>query len=117
MKEISGEGERLWAVGDARQSVYRFRGASPVSIYDCTKDYPRGERKSLSVNYRSRKEIVDVFGDYAEVMRVFGGRPAWLRAQRGAGGEAVDCHVTCDSGAEIAGIAAAVKRHRTRGVA
>ena len=29
VKELAGEGERLWVVGDARQSIYRFRGAAP----------------------------------------------------------------------------------------
>ena len=117
VKELAGEGERLWAVGDACQSIYRFRGASPVNIRDFSRDYPRGRRKVLGVNYRSRKQIVDTFGDYAGVMQVSAGRSLRLEAQRGAGGEAVDCHVARDGGAEIAGIAAAVKRKRAQGVA
>ncbi|KJQ92031.1 hypothetical protein UF05_07560, partial [Vibrio sp. S457-15] len=36
---LCGEGENLWAVGDARQSIYRFRGASSVSMSRyCTQD-------------------------------------------------------------------------------
>ncbi|MFX5245079.1 UvrD-helicase domain-containing protein, partial [Acinetobacter baumannii] len=38
---LCGEGENLWAVGDARQSIYRFRGASSVSMSRyCTQDFP-----------------------------------------------------------------------------
>ena len=117
LKELAGDGERLWAVGDARQSIYRFRGAAPANIRDFTKDYPRGRRKSLSVNYRSRKQIVDILGDYAATMGVSGGRSARLQAQRGPGGEAVDCHTAADAAAEAAGIAEAVERKRMQGVA
>lgn len=117
LKELAGDGERLWAVGDARQSIYRFRGAAPANIRDFTKDYPRGLRKSLGVNYRSRKQIVDILGDYAATMGVSDGRSVRLQAQRGPGGEAVDCHAAADGAAEAAGIAEAVKRKRMQGVA
>ena len=52
-------------VGDARQSIYRFRGAAPSNTTDFEKDYPNGKRLPLAVNYRSRKQIVETFGAYA----------------------------------------------------
>ena len=32
LKTVAGDGERLWVVGDARQSIYRFRGASSENM-------------------------------------------------------------------------------------
>src|SRR5205085_4332930 len=29
---LTGEGRGLWVVGDLRQAIYRFRGASPANI-------------------------------------------------------------------------------------
>ena len=33
LKMVAGDGERLWVVGDARQSIYRFRGAPPKTWF------------------------------------------------------------------------------------
>ncbi|MCY4497244.1 MAG: ATP-dependent helicase [Rhodospirillaceae bacterium] len=115
VKELASEGERLWVVGDTRQSIYRFRGAAPINTRDFEKDYPNGQRKPLKVNYRSRKEIVDTFGAYAGSMKVRGPQSAVLEAKRGTGAQAVDCNVARDRDAEIAGIAAAIEHHRSQG--
>lgn len=117
LKELAGDGERLWVVGDARQSIYRFRGAAPINTRDFEKDYPRGERKALAVNYRSRRQIVDTFGAYAGAMRVGRTRTSALEANRGEGVDAVDVNVAVDREAEIAGIAATIEKRRAAGVA
>ncbi len=117
LKELAGDGERLWVVGDARQSIYRFRGAAPINTRDFEKDYPRGTRRPLAINYRSRSAVVDTFGAYSGVMRVGRGRSTTLEAKRGACVEAVDFNVARDRSAEIAGIAAAIERRRTQGIA
>jgi DNA helicase-2/ATP-dependent DNA helicase PcrA len=116
VKELAGDGKRLWVVGDARQSIYRFRGAAPVNTRDFEKDYPKGQRKPLEINYRSHKQIVDTFGAYAGTMRVGGGRVVTLEAKRGPGDEAIDCNVARDRNAEIGGIAAAIERRRAQGI-
>lgn len=116
LKELSGEGERLWVVGDARQSIYRFRGAAPINVIEFEKDYPSGQRKSLEINYRSRKQIVDTFGSYAAKMKSSDGRSMKLEAKRGSGEEALDCNVAGDRDAEIAGIAAKINHMRSRGI-
>ncbi len=115
VKDLAGDGERLWVVGDTRQSIYRFRGAAPINTREFEKDYPNGQRKSLKVNYRSRKEIVDTFGAYAGAMKVHGSQSVPLEAKRGTGGEAIDCNVARDRDAEIAGIAAVIERHHSQG--
>ena len=115
VKELAGDGERLWVVGDTRQSIYRFRGAAPINTRDFEKDYPNGQRKPLKVNYRSRKEIVDTFGAYSGAMKVGGSQSVELEARRGTGVDAIDCNVARDRDAEIAGIATAIERHRSQG--
>ena len=117
LKELAGEGDRLWVVGDARQSIYRFRGAAPINTRDFEKDYPRGTRKPLEINYRSRQPIVDAFSGYAKGMCVGQGRSSFLEAKRGMGVEAMDCNVAVDRSAEIAGIAATIVRRHSEGVA
>lgn len=117
LKALVGEGERLWAVGDARQSIYRFRGAAPVNTREFEKDYPTGVRKALEVNYRSRKQIVDAFVAYANEMRVGKGRRLTLDAKRGLGAAPVDFNVASDRAAEIVGIAETIKKQKNSGIA
>ncbi len=62
------EARGLWAVGDHRQSIYRFRGASPANVAAFHQDYPNGQRMELGVNYRSRQPVVDLFGTAARGM-------------------------------------------------
>lgn len=49
----------VWAVGDPRQSIYRFRGASPVNMYGFTSDYPGAVVMPLETNYRSVEDVVE----------------------------------------------------------
>jgi superfamily I DNA/RNA helicase/Zn-dependent peptidase ImmA (M78 family) len=58
LRALSGDGKLLWAVGDSRQSIYRFRGASSVNMARFTEDYPTAATDQLSINYRSSPEIV-----------------------------------------------------------
>src|SRR3546814_15141899 len=57
-------------VGDARQSLYRFRGAAAVNIDRFTQDYAAGVRDSLTTNYRSVPEIVGAYTAFGEDMLV-----------------------------------------------
>ena len=61
LKTVAGDGERLWVVGDARQSIYRFRGASSENMVRFASDYPGAVIDQLGVNYRSTGQIVDSF--------------------------------------------------------
>lgn len=65
LKALAGAGERLWAVGDSRQSVYRFRGASSASMAGFADDFPGATVRALKVNYRSKGEVVDTFSTFA----------------------------------------------------
>lgn len=67
LKALKPEGENLWVVGDAKQSIYRFRGASSFNIDRFeTEDFPGGSSLQLSVNYRSSQEICDSFREFAQ---------------------------------------------------
>lgn len=79
-------GENLWVVGDAKQSIYRFRGASSFNMARFGgEDFPGGVRDSLDINYRSTSEIVGTFSTFAASMGAADG-PTELKADRGASG-------------------------------
>lgn len=81
---LRGSGENLWAVGDAKQSIYRFRGASSFNMARFGKeDFSGGKRGRLKKNFRSVKEIVDLFSKFAIKMKV-GDLESGLESDRGA---------------------------------
>lgn len=84
---LAPAGTNLWVVGDAKQSVYRFRGASSFSMSRFGReDFPGAVRDSLEVNYRSTSEVVGAFSTFAKGMSAAEpGEPA-LTAERGPGG-------------------------------
>ncbi len=62
----AGEGQTLFMVGDVKQSIYRFRLARPEIFLSLYKEYPPIDagapeaRQSLTRNFRSRAEVLDV---------------------------------------------------------
>ncbi|NHZ45012.1 AAA family ATPase, partial [Massilia sp. CCM 8693] len=80
-------GANLWVVGDAKQSIYRFRGASSFNMSRFGReDFPGAIRDNLEVNYRSTLEVVHAFSTFAENMSAADGEKA-LEAERGLGGK------------------------------
>ena len=49
---------RLFLVGDAKQSIYRFRRADPTVFDRLREEIPAGGRLPLNVNFRSQPEIL-----------------------------------------------------------
>ena len=45
VKALAGDGKRLWVVGDARQSIYRFRGASSANMAAFKSEFPSARRR------------------------------------------------------------------------
>lgn len=69
---LSGGGERLCTVGDAQQSIYRFRGADVRVFEDRGANVDDADHRRLDVNYRSHADIlsfVDTLFDDAEPRR------------------------------------------------
>ncbi len=65
LRELVGPAGNIWAVGDANQAIYRFRGASPANINQFTTDYPAAQIVALRYNYRSRPAIVAIANRFA----------------------------------------------------
>lgn len=61
VKAIAKHARTLWVVGDARQAIYRFRGASMRNIVHFKDDYPKHQVFPLNENRRSYEEVVRVF--------------------------------------------------------
>jgi superfamily I DNA/RNA helicase len=117
LQQVAGDGANLWVVGDARQSIYRFRGASPSNIRRFEQDFPGAQRLALATNYRSQAPIVRLVEAFAPTMRASkGGLPAQWVADRGASGGGVLMEVATDLPAEAAGIAREIKRHHAGGI-
>jgi superfamily I DNA/RNA helicase len=61
VKSLAAHAKSLWVVGDARQAIYRFRGASMRNIVRFSDDFPDHTIFPLNENRRSYEEIVRVF--------------------------------------------------------
>ncbi|MGQ9731819.1 MAG: UvrD-helicase domain-containing protein [Candidatus Zipacnadales bacterium] len=68
---------KLFVVGDAKQSIYRFRGAD-VTVYNETRDtfsaedHPECTVLSLCANFRSQRRLVAFFNDFFSRPEVMG---------------------------------------------
>jgi superfamily I DNA/RNA helicase len=114
---LTGGGAELWAVGDARQSIYRFRGASSYNISRFgAEDFRGGERDQLEVNYRSVSEIVDSFTTFGNRMGV-SGKEDVLGAKRGPSGVKPELRLVEKGSVESAAVAEAIMTLQAQGIA
>lgn len=66
LRLISNSGNGVWAVGDARQAIYRWRGAAATrNVRDFGRDFPESQNLHLGKNYRSRPKIVAAVSTFA----------------------------------------------------
>ena len=87
LKALKPDGAGLWVVGDAKQSIYRFRGASSFNISRFgSEDFPEGEIKNLTTNFRSHQEICDQFVGFARDGMVAAEPEIQAHASRGTAG-------------------------------
>lgn len=118
LQTLVGDGERLWTVGDSRQSVYRFRGASSSNMADFTRDFRGGQVDRLEVNYRSREEVVGTFTTFAATMKASEGvLPLKLDARNGRSGIQPAISVVQHPDDEAAAVAAAILELKETGIA
>jgi DNA helicase II / ATP-dependent DNA helicase PcrA len=117
LKTLVGDGKRLWVVGDARQSIYRFRGASSANMVAFGQEYANATIDQLSVSYRSTQEILDAVIAIAPQMGASEGMlQLSLTADResGPGRPQIRRYDTLDDEAE--GIAGSVRELEATGV-
>lgn len=96
LQRLTAGGKNLWVVGDARQAIYRFRGASSFNMSRFkTDDFPGGTGDRLRVNYRSTPEVVGAFSSFGAGMQA-GTGDASLKAYRPSRGVPPE-HVTFGS--------------------
>jgi DNA helicase II / ATP-dependent DNA helicase PcrA len=68
LAQLCGTANPPWVVGDARQAIYRFRGAAPENVKEFDRDFPGARRYELIANYRSAPEIVHVVNQLAVLL-------------------------------------------------
>ncbi len=117
VKAVAGDGRDLWVVGDARQSIYRFRGASAANMASFATDFPGHQSGQLTISYRSTQKIVDTFEAFAAGMDLPPDLARLhLEANRGEGEVIPDVRTFMTPDDEAAGIAASVKELEKEGV-
>ena len=57
--KLINEGNELFAVGDEDQCIYSFRGSRPEYMVTFSELFPNGKKVYLSINYRSKKNIIE----------------------------------------------------------
>ena len=115
LKTLAGPDGPLWAVGDADQAIYRFRGASPANLAQFTSDYPTATVHTLRRNYRSFAPVLACAAQVASEFLDGGERPR-LIATRGGGHERAVTYGSAPSeDAELAGVAATIRAQEQAG--
>lgn len=112
---LKPDGRNLWVVGDAKQSIYRFRGASSFNMTRFGKeDFPGGKRGRLKLNYRSVEEVVKAFSAFALNMRA-GDAASGLESDRGTSGVQPELRTVQRAEQQTVALADAVEEMRRAG--
>jgi superfamily I DNA/RNA helicase len=122
LRELTAAGARLWAVGDADQAIYRFRGADPGIVYRFQESYPDAHVVSLVQNYRSRQGILDAASAFASQFSVVESRRSLAPARRDVrdGADCTPAVVMATAATdvdELAGLARRIAARHAAGVA
>jgi DNA helicase II / ATP-dependent DNA helicase PcrA len=120
MQRICPPGSSIMAVGDARQAIYAFRGATMYNLLSFAEHFPTegspGVPLPLSTNFRSGRRILALANSVIEAIpeQRRGGTP--LVARAGAGDGAVRAALLADQFAEAAFVAGQVVRAHDTGL-
>lgn len=108
-------GEHLWVVGDPKQSIYRFRGASTFNVARFgAQDFAGGKRGRLRENYRSVPEIVAAYSEFARQMKS-GGEESALVPLRSSSGSVPELRTLGGADEMSVAIADEIEAMRSRG--
>ncbi|NKN09564.1 UvrD-helicase domain-containing protein [Rhizobium laguerreae] len=115
LSALRPDGRNLWVVGDAKQSIYRFRGASSFNMTRFGRqDFAGGKRARLKRNYRSTQEIVTSFSNFAVTMRA-GDTDSGLEAERGGSGHGPELRMVKRAEEQQVALADAIEELRRQG--
>lgn len=115
LSALRPDGRNLWMVGDAKQSIYRFRGASSFNMTRFgKKDFAGGRRGRLKHNYRSVPEIVASFSNFATMMKA-GDADSGLEAERGPNGHRPELRTVQRAEQQQVALADAIEELRREG--
>jgi len=117
LKALRPSGENLWVVGDAKQSIYRFRGASSFNISRFGKqDFTGGKTGKLDTNYRSVPAIVKAYSSFARQMRC-GGADSALESFRADGDARPELRIAPEANGQTVAIADGIEQLKNLGIA
>lgn len=112
LRHVADQKRGPWVVGDVKQSIYRFRGASPVNMSRFRQRFGAPEPTDLEFNYRSGGRIVAVFDEFGRTLPAGDDTGAIrLKAYRGDTTGTVDFNVAATREAEQKGIAARIEQY------
>ncbi|MDW9682834.1 UvrD-helicase domain-containing protein [Sinorhizobium meliloti] len=116
LKLLADPGRGPWVVGDVKQSIYRFRGASPINMSRFRERFNAPDPTDLEVNYRSGGRIVSVFDAFGRTLNLGEGTGAKaLHPYRGTETGVVEFNVAATREAEQQGIAARIQLEVSKG--
>lgn len=116
LQALNPRGNNLWVVGDAKQSIYRFRGASSFNVSRFgNEDFPGAQRGQLELNYRSLSPIVQAFSIFA-VNMCSGGAGSSLQPNRKEAGYPPELRITTTASEQTAAIADCIENLKNLGI-
>ncbi len=118
LNALKPDGNNLWVVGDAKQSIYRFRGASSFNMSRFgNQDFPGGITENLEINYRSTPEIVNAYSKFAQKMGATGTSNKALSAERASIGFPPEIRTVANGSLVGSAIADSILEHLSAGYA
>lgn len=116
LRELAGKEQHVWVVGDANQTIYGFRGASPANISQFTEDFPGAVVLPLSRNYRSQPDLVAIAEAFRCVQLELGQEPGKNQPVRlTRDGTCVTLAKATDEASELAGLVQDIRYKRNSG--
>lgn len=117
VKLLAGtDGLGLWVVGDIRQSIYRWRGATPVYLQNFQGMFPRVASHFLDTNYRSSAPLTSFISHVASAMNLPAPPRPWQAYRPNGATNPISVAVADDKHAELLGICEEIQQHVQNGL-